>query len=169
MKLEWLTVNGYDEVKRFHKISKNTFHSSQNDTVDSMPVFEYYDFENYILCYYYPYMTLACQGGAFLTGVLYRCGKIKLFCIFNVTCFFVVSFLNYRYWNLLGTMMAGLCLPVDVLIFYKGFIDQTGVQGMLMYVCPSIHPSASASLSRLLYLHHYCSDLQASRGMLRSD
>ena len=83
-----------------------------------MPVFEYYDFENYILCYYYPYMTLACQGGAFLTGVLYRCGKIKLFCIFNVTCFFV-SFLNYRYWNLLGTMMAGLCLPVDVLIFYK--------------------------------------------------
>ena len=28
MKLEWLTVNGYDEVKRFHKISKNTFHSS---------------------------------------------------------------------------------------------------------------------------------------------
>ena len=46
-----------------------------------MPVFEYYDFENYILCYYYPYMTLACQGGAFLTGALYRCGKIKLFCI----------------------------------------------------------------------------------------
>ena len=83
-----------------------------------MPVFEYYDFENYILCYYYPYMTLACQGGAFLTGVLYRCGKIKLFWSFNVTCFFV-SFLNYRYWNLLGTMMAGLCLPVDVLIFYK--------------------------------------------------
>ena len=82
---------------------------------------------------------------------------------------YMCSFLNYRYWNLLGTMMAGLCLPVDVLIFYKGFIDQTGVQGMLMYVCPSIHPSASASLSRLLYLHHYCSDLQASRGMLRSD
>ena len=31
----------------------------------------------------------------------------------------ISSFLNYRYWNLLGTMMAGLCLPVDVLIFYK--------------------------------------------------
>ena len=88
-----------------------------------MPVFEYYDFENYILCNYYPYMTLACQGGAFVTGVLYRSGK--LFCLLNVTCFFFVvvgcifSFLNYRYWNLLGTMMAGLCLPVDVLIFYK--------------------------------------------------
>ena len=37
-----------------------------------MPLFEYYDFENYILCNYYPYMTLACQGGAFITGVLYR-------------------------------------------------------------------------------------------------
>ena len=64
-------------------------------------MFEYYDFENYILCHYYSYMTLACQGGAFIMGVLY-------------------SFLNYRYWNLLGTMMAGFCLPVDVLIFYKG-------------------------------------------------
>lgn len=36
-----------------------------------MPVFEYYDFENWILCYYYPYMTLGCQGGAYITGVLY--------------------------------------------------------------------------------------------------
>ena len=45
-------------------------------------------------------MTLCCQGGAFITGVLY-------------------SFTNYRAWNFLGTVMAGLCLPVDVLIFYK--------------------------------------------------
>ena len=36
-----------------------------------MPEFEYYDFENWILCYYYPYMTLGCQGGAYITGVLY--------------------------------------------------------------------------------------------------
>ena len=63
---------------------------------------------------------------------------------------YMCSFLNYRYWNLLGTMMAGLCLPVDVLIFYKGFIAQIGAQGMLISVCPSV-----TSLSRSLYLHHY--------------
>ena len=65
-----------------------------------MPEFEYYDFENHLLINYYPFMTLFCQGGAFITGVLY-------------------SFTPYRVWNIWGTMMAGLCLPVDVIIFYK--------------------------------------------------
>ena len=55
-----------------------------------MPVFEYYDFENYILCNYYPYMTLACQGGAFVTGVLYRCDQQKLFCLMNVDNLFLL-------------------------------------------------------------------------------
>ena len=65
-----------------------------------MPEFNYYDFENHMLINYYPFMTLCCQGGAFVCGVLY-------------------SFTNYRAWNFLGTAMAGFCLPVDVLIFCK--------------------------------------------------
>ena len=43
-----------------------------------MPEFEYYDFENWILCYYYPYMTLGCQGGAYITGVLYSFTNYRL-------------------------------------------------------------------------------------------
>ena len=39
---------------------------------EEMPKFEYYELENWVLCYYYPYMTLVCQGGAFVAGVLYR-------------------------------------------------------------------------------------------------
>ena len=77
---------------------------------NDMPEFEYYDIENHLLINYYPYMTLCCQGGAFVVGVLY-------------------SFTNYRVWNFLGTVMAGLCLPVDVLIFYK---EPLGVIGTLL-------------------------------------
>ena len=40
--------------------------------IEEMPKFEYYELENWVLCYYYPYMTLVCQGGAFVAGVLYR-------------------------------------------------------------------------------------------------
>ena len=40
--------------------------------IEDMPKFEYYELENWVLCYYYPYMTLVCQGGAFVAGVLYR-------------------------------------------------------------------------------------------------
>ena len=43
-----------------------------------MPKFEYYELENWVLCYYYPYMTLVCQGGAFIAGVLYRYWYIVL-------------------------------------------------------------------------------------------
>ena len=39
-----------------------------------MPEFLYYNLENWFLCYYYPYMTISCQGLAFLMGVLYKYG-----------------------------------------------------------------------------------------------
>ena len=66
--MDMMRLKNCPEKKNKHKTSLNF----QNDTVDSMPLFEYYDFENYMLCNYYYYMTLACQGGAFITGVLYR-------------------------------------------------------------------------------------------------
>ena len=75
-----------------------------------MPDFEYYELENHISINYYPYLTLFCQGGAFITGVLY-------------------SYTNYRFWNILGTSMATLCLPVDTFIFYK---EPLGTIGTLM-------------------------------------
>ena len=51
-----------------------------------MPEFVYYSLENWFLCYYYPYMTISCQGLAFLMGVLYKygvsiyCGGNSLYC-----------------------------------------------------------------------------------------
>ena len=49
---------------------------------------------------YYYYPTTICQGSAFLCGVLY-------------------SYTDYRKWIFWGSGMAMLCLPVDVIIFYK--------------------------------------------------
>ena len=67
------------------------------------------DLLNYILMNFYPYLTLFCQGGAFLMVSLW-----------HVT--------DYRQWNLLGGIVAQLCLPVDILIFYLeplGFVGTT--------------------------------------------
>ena len=78
MKLAWLANNSYGPVSVLcltetilTKDKVLNIFSVKNDTVENMPEFEYYDFENWILCYYYPYMTLGCQGGAYITGVLY--------------------------------------------------------------------------------------------------
>ena len=60
---------------------------------------EYYDLQNYILINFYPYLTLFCQGTAFLMASLW-----------HIT--------DYRKWNPLGGIIAMLCLPVDILIFY---------------------------------------------------
>ena len=73
----------------------------QNNTEDrDLPVLEFYTFENNFLINYYPYLTSFCQGTAYLCALLY-------------------SFTNYRVWSVLGLAMCFLCLPVDVLIFYK--------------------------------------------------
>ena len=60
---------------------------------------EYDDLLNYILINFYPYITLCCQGGAFL-----------MVCLWHLT--------DYRKWNLLGGLTILLCVPVDILIFY---------------------------------------------------
>ena len=49
-------------------------------------------------------------------------------CVEETLCA-VPSFTPYRLWNLWGTLMAGLCLPVDVFIFYK---EPLGVVGTLL-------------------------------------
>ena len=66
MKQEWLMENGYDN---------GTSDDNRVEDIEAMPKFEHYDFENWILCNYYPYITIGCQGGAFLAGCLYRCHR----------------------------------------------------------------------------------------------
>ena len=60
---------------------------------------EYYELQNYILINVYPYLTVICQGTAFICV-----------CLWHVT--------DYRWWNFLATITACFCLPVDMLIFY---------------------------------------------------
>ena len=75
--------------------------------LERIPDFEFYSLENsYIIDYYY-YLTTFCQGGAFVCGVLY-------------------SFTDYRRWIFWGGGMTMLCLPVDVVIFYKEPIGMVG-------------------------------------------
>ena len=57
----------------------------------------------------YYFLTVPCQGIAFITAVAYH-------------------FTDYKMWNLLGTVVACLCLPVDMLIFY---IEPIGFVGTL--------------------------------------
>ena len=72
---------------------------NENESLGAMPNFEHYDELNHFLANYYPYLTVFCQGNAFLLSVLFH-------------------FTNYKYWNLLGTIIASLCLPVDIFIFW---------------------------------------------------
>ena len=67
----------------------------------------YYSVENSFIIDYYYYITAGCQGSAFLCGVLY-------------------SYTDYRKWIFWGSGMAMLCLPVDVLIFYKEPLGMIG-------------------------------------------
>ena len=57
----------------------------------------------------YYFLTVPCQGIAFITAVAYH-------------------FTDYKMWNLLGTVVACLCLPVDMLIFY---IEPIGFVGTM--------------------------------------
>ena len=72
---------------------------NQTEPQGETPDFEYYTGLNNFLGNYYPYLTVFCQGNGYLFSVLYH-------------------FTNYRYWNFLGTMIAILCLPVDIFIFW---------------------------------------------------
>ena len=42
-------------------------------------------------------------------------------------------FLPYRLWNLAGFIMANLCLPVDILIFYKEPFGPLGTLAAMVF------------------------------------
>ena len=71
-----------------------------NITNGTMPSFEYYDLENHFFIHYFQYCTVACQGQAFFYAILFQ-------------------FLDYKWFAFMITVMYGICLPVDTLIFYK--------------------------------------------------
>ena len=72
-----------------------------------MPDFEYYDGLNYFMANHYFYLTLFCQGFGYLFSVLYH-------------------FTSYKFWNILGTMIALFCLPVDIFIFWLEPLGSVG-------------------------------------------
>ena len=107
---------------------------NETESLGEMPDFEHYDGLNHFLANYYPYLTVFCQGNAFISSVLFH-------------------FTNYRHWNLLGTIIANLCLPVDIFIFWLeplgsigsmvavslGNLDRTIVQNRAGGRCKNLH------------------------------
>ena len=70
-------------------------------TAEDIPEFVYYEFLNWISCYYFIYAVIVSQFLAwFLGSVLF-------------------SFVQYRWWGVITLIMFGICLPVDVFIFFK--------------------------------------------------
>ena len=82
--------------------------------------------ENYFLINYYPFLTSICQSVAFLCVALH-------------------SFTDYRKWNLLGTTMAVLCLPIDVYLLYKEPLGPFWtIFGLVATIVPMVIPIADA-------------------------
>ena len=89
------------------------FSIKENDTDTSninIPEFEYYELVNWIIREFLLYAVLFSQFFSWF------CGSIA----FTLT--------HHRWWNLLMGIMFGICIPVDVLIFYA---EPFGVFGTL--------------------------------------
>ena len=91
-----------DKAEAEEQMKEDWLAENSNASNDSMPVFDYYEFENHFMIHYFKYCTIACQGQAFFLGILFQ-------------------FIDYRKFAFMITFMYGICLPVDTLIFYKGF------------------------------------------------
>ena len=97
-----------EELKLLQKCINGSRLKGSSEKCDPTQL-EYDDLQNYMLINFYPYLTLFCQGGAFVMAILWHV-------------------IHYRQWNLLGGIIAQLCLPVDILIFYLeplGFVGTT--------------------------------------------
>ena len=85
-------------------LDNNTF-ANMTGEMDNIS-FVYHDTLNTIKHNFY-FLTIPCQGSAFIIAVAYH-------------------YADYKNWNFLGTAIASLCLPVDMLIFYIepiGFVE----------------------------------------------
>ena len=77
---------------------------------EDIPEFEYYEFINWFVREYFVYSVIFSQFFSWFLG----------------SAAFTV--LHYKWWNMLMVLMFGICLPVDVLIFYA---EPFGVFGTL--------------------------------------
>ena len=114
MKLEWLELRG---LNLNEDLDNNTF-ANMTGEMDNIS-FVYDDTLNTIKRNFY-LLTIPCQGSAFIIAVAYH-------------------YTDYKKWNFLGTAIASLCLPVDMLIFY---IEPIGFVGTLMAMVMGFIPFA---------------------------
>ena len=77
---------------------------------EDIPEFEYYEFINWFVREYFVYSVIFSQFFSWFLG----------------SAAFTV--LHFKWWNILMVLMFGICLPVDVLIFYA---EPFGVFGTL--------------------------------------
>ena len=112
----YMVKNANDVKEKQENIMKETWLMKMKNvtgtTLDEygeiqMPHFEYYEFVNHLMSNYYPYMTAFCQGIGYLACAMFH-------------------FTNYKWWNILGTVTAMLCLPIDIWIFYFEPLGQIG-------------------------------------------
>ena len=87
-----------------------------------MPEFEYHEFFNWIIREYFVYSVIFSQFFSWFLGSA----------AFTVT--------HYKWWNMLMVIMFGICLPVDVLIFYA---EPFGVYGTLATTVLAFAPFVS--------------------------
>ena len=76
-----------------------------------MPEFEYYEFTNWVTREYFIWMVFVSQFLSWFSGS---------------ACFTIT---HYKWWNLLMFFMFGICLPVDILIFYAEPFGTFGTLG----------------------------------------
>ena len=76
-----------------------------------MPEFEYYEFTNWVTREYFIWMVFVSQFLSWFSGS---------------ACFTIT---HYKWWNLLMVLMFGICLPVDILIFYAEPFGTFGTLG----------------------------------------
>ena len=107
----YMVKNANNEKETQEKIMKEAWLMKNNNTETmegvEVPEFEYYELVNHLMHKYYPFMTAFCQGFGYLACVMFH-------------------FTNYKWWNILGTITAVLCLPVDIWIFYYEPLGQIG-------------------------------------------
>ena len=102
-----------EEQILLEKCNNRSFSTDRAEEICDITNLEYFDLENYILIKLYPYLALFCQGTAFLAVCSWH-------------------FTNYRWWNICGTWLHCICLPVDILIFYVEPFGFVGTSVMLV-------------------------------------
>ena len=132
--------------QKYSELDIGIFSIKENDTDTSninIPEFEYYELVNWIIREFLLYAVLFSQFFSWF------CGSIA----FTLT--------HHRWWNLLMGIMFGICIPVDVLIFYA---EPFGVFGTLATTILAFAPFLSMVADscfpvKRIWVKHRCKNL----------